>query len=295
MISWKKGIVLAIVLSGIIISETTAQHYSHYSKHTAYRRNTQKGLLANDKLTITAGLGAAAYFGDICDGIDCAKPRMSAGIGGMLRVTDRIGAMVQFNYFRLYAEDVYTLRNFRFRSDNAEMFAAAFVNMFKYERYEFRSRIFNPYLFVGIGTCYYAPQGYYKGGWYDLRSVQTEGVPYSTFSAMIPFGFGVNFHVGPKLDIQLEAAYRKTFTDHLDDVSSDKWLSSDAFATELEKNLANPSGMGDEYWKNNPVAYRGNPNKDDWYVITQVKLKYSLSKKRHKISRNGLHKNHRRY
>lgn len=293
MILLRKGILVLFVLTVFLGAELKAQHHPHYSHNRYHRPTTQKGLLANDKLTFTLGLGASAYFGDICDGLDCAKPRPSAGAGVMVRFTDRIGAMMQINYFRLYAEDTYKARNFRFKSDNGEVFVAAYYSMFKYERYEFSSHRINPYAFLGFGMFYYAPQGYYKGGWYDLRSYSTEGVSYSQFAPMIPFGIGINFQVSSKVSLILEGAYRKTLTDYVDNVSSQTWIPESEFSNDIARGLANPSGMGDDYWKDNPVAYRGNPDKDDWYFISQVKLRYSLSKKRHKFSKTGLHKNKR--
>ena len=106
------------------------------------------------------------------------------------------------------------------------------------------------YIFAGIGGFYYDPWGTNKflnsdtmnvgnGQKYRLRELHTEGQgfeggptmfseevtgeansTYSNFAICIPFGFGIKKAFHSTAGIKLEASYRFTNTDYLDDVST---------------------------------------------------------------------------
>ena len=83
------------------------------------------------------------------------------------------------------------------------------------------------YAFSGIGGFYYNPVGQSPDGVkYKLKPLRTEGQglpggaePYSGVSACIPVGFGIRKAFNGNGGIKLEASYRFTFTDYIDDVS----------------------------------------------------------------------------
>ena len=109
---------------------------------------------------------------------------------------------------------------------------------------------FGLYIFAGFGGFYYDPWGTSKflnsdtvnvgnGQKYKLRELHTEGQgfeggpemfseevtgkknsTYSNFAICIPFGFGIKKAFHSKAGIKLEASYRFTNTDYLDDVST---------------------------------------------------------------------------
>ena len=116
---------------------------------------------------------------------------------------------------------------------------------------------FGLYIFGGIGGFYYNPQGYSNFGdeeiMYDLRPLRTEGQglispndafyandvtreinyqdyafpqtngpkgTYSKFAICTPFGFGIKKSFHSTAGIKLEAGFRFTNTDYLDDVST---------------------------------------------------------------------------
>ncbi|MEC8969321.1 MAG: hypothetical protein VX756_09255 [Bacteroidota bacterium] len=84
------------------------------------------------------------------------------------------------------------------------------------------------YAFSGIGGFYYNPVGQSPDGVkYKLKPLKTEGQglpggaePYSGVSACIPVGFGIRKAFNGNGGIKLEASYRFTFTDYIDDVST---------------------------------------------------------------------------
>ena len=59
-----------------------------------------------------------------------------------------------------------------------------------------------------------------RGSWYDLQPLKTEGNKYNRFILAVPFGLGVKFNISYKVNFGFEIGARKTFTDYLDDVSS---------------------------------------------------------------------------
>lgn len=266
---------ILIILFAIILlaQEGYSQHYNRkfYRKHFSNR-----GFLGGEKFSFTAGLGTSTYFGDLCDGFHCAKFRPNIGGGIMYRVTPNIGTMLNVNFVRLYSDDYHESRNFQFRSNNLEFLLAGYYQLFAHEKMDYRNKFINPHIYFGVGLMYFNPQGNYNGEWHNLRPLQTEGVAYSSVTPVIPFGAGVNFHLSQSLSVLVEAGYRKTFTDHLDDVSSNTWVSKTQFQNEVAANLANP--YNDQY--NPGSGQRGNPNKDDWYFVTQVKIRYSIVKKK---------------
>ena len=113
-----------------------------------------------------------------------------------------------------------------------------------------RNQKFGVYIFAGIGGFYYDPWGTNKflnsdtvnvgnGKKYRLRELHTEGQgfeggpkifseevtgkkysTYSKFAICIPFGFGIKKAFHSTAGIKLEASYRFTNTDYLDDVST---------------------------------------------------------------------------
>jgi hypothetical protein len=68
----------------------------------------------------------------------------------------------------------------------------------------------------------YDPNNIWEDRYYELRPLRTEGQleEYSRLIAAIPFGFGFNLNVRNNWKFGIEASYRTTFTDYLDDVST---------------------------------------------------------------------------
>jgi hypothetical protein len=92
---------------------------------------------------------------------------------------------------------------------------------------------FTPYLFAGLGL-------------FGLSGNQNKTAEYSNVQAAIPFGGGIKYIYNPKWYLSLEFGVRKTFFDHLDDISA-----------------------GDRRQKN--YQY-GNPNDNDNYYFLGISL-----------------------
>lgn len=243
-------------------------------------------------------LGTTTYYGDLCDRFDCMVFRPNFGIGYAYRWDRNVSVRAELNYYRLESKDYYAYRNFSFRSGNVEAYVAAVYDIFPFHQRFKKRKLLTPYVFGGIGITYFNPHAKYNGKWYALEPLHTEGNSYSRVTAMIPFGLGVKIKSGKGFDYYLEAGYRKTFSDRLDDVSSHNYQPLSSFAdgsaaqalsnrtTEPYAVANNPDGkIGDNY-----RGYRGNPHKKDGYFILQVKVVYtpklkflSVPRYRHKI------------
>lgn len=78
----------------------------------------------------------------------------------------------------------------------------------------------NGYLFLGFGGLYFNPKTTVDGKEYASQPLQIEGVAYSRFAFVIPFGVGAKMKLTPFVNLAFEAGWRKTFTDYLDDVGT---------------------------------------------------------------------------
>lgn len=134
--------------------------------------------------------------------------------------------------------------------------------------------------------------------------------PYSPVQLALPFGAGVRYRVNNYIDLEFEVGYRFLFTDYIDDVSLDyvdlgaldsdlarsmsfRSLEPNAVASGKSRNLetwlspedyhqvVSPTdgntyhvlaGYGHDQVKN----LRGNPNDNDHYIVTSIKIKYIL-------------------
>jgi hypothetical protein len=161
-------------------------------------------------------------------------------------------------------------RNLNFESmiiEGALLFQVHLIKEKTGNRYNLRSPagrylgIKNPigigiYAFTGIGGFSYNPVGQSQDGIkYKLKPLRTEGqgLPggaetYSGISACVPIGFGFRKAFNGNGGIKLEASYRFTFTDYIDDVST-VYYNNDYLAANVSSvaaQMADPS-LGAEY------------------------------------------------
>jgi len=257
-------------------------------------------------LIVLGGLGTSTYFGELAnprDYID-AKPSVTAGLQYFF--TNRISARAELTYFQLSGDDAKAdessrkKRNLSFVSNNIEFNAVGIIQLSPHgQRFYQRPKI-NFYGFAGIGLLYFNPKTEYQGKKVALQPLQTEGVKYSRFTPVVPYGLGAKLMLGSFLSVSLEGGYRKVFTDYLDDVSTvhkDPASFSDPVAAALadrRPEIGLPAVA--------PGAQRGNPGKKDGYLLLNVKLEYYLpgnifgnsNKRPYKNKRKAYYKKRRR-
>lgn len=139
-----------------------------------------------------------------------------------------------------------------------------------------------PYLFGGAAIFRFDPETQFDGDWIKLQPLGTEGqglpgyeAPYNLTQISIPFGGGVKFIINDAWSIGLEFGFRRTFTDHLDDLSSmtvnylDVYNGNGSLAAKFSNMLISGPENGDVDYQ------RGGPN-DDWYHIGGLTISYFL-------------------
>ncbi|MBO9731768.1 MAG: outer membrane beta-barrel protein [Chitinophaga sp.] len=179
-------------------------------------------------------VGGAQYFGDLNTrgALNTLKP--AVGIYYRKYLNDYVGARVHARYMQLGYSDVYNknefqrLRNLSFNTNLFELALQGDFNFFRFEPGSLHER-FSPYLTGGASIFYFNPYTYLNGQKYFLQPIRTEGQgtalyparkPYSLVSYAWLIGGGFKYNISKKVNVGLEALYRFTQTDYLDDVSS---------------------------------------------------------------------------
>ncbi len=188
-------------------------------------------------------------------------------------------------------------RNLHFRSHVVEFSATAEVNFMRYMPGNTKNWI-APYLFTGIAMVWFNPKAEYNGQWVPLRPLGTEGqgMPqypdrkkYSLLQPSIPIGLGVKMVVSRLVTVGFEIGHRFTFTDYLDDVSTNyvsKQEFIDFYGSEKGTKVYELSRRSHEIDPEEsygsvtkPGEVRGNPGSKDSYLFSTFTIAYKLPNK----------------
>jgi Domain of unknown function (DUF6089) len=236
--------------------------------------------------------GAAYYIGDL-------NPTRHYPVG----TQPAVGFFYRYNFNQHYAfrlQGLYThlqafdsdsndslqlLRNLGFRTVLFEVAATFEINFLKYRGLGKDTKNWTPYMFFGLAYFHMNPQNKLNDTWYDLQPLGTEGqgstvggAPYNLDVISIPFGFGFKFALTDKWDLGLEWGLRRTYTDHLDDVSGN-YVDNAQLTFEtgpLTAALADPSPLRPTGI--NTGRARGDGYTRDWYQYTGISLSMLLSR-----------------
>lgn len=260
-------------------------------------------------------LGGANYLGEI-GGID--DPRASIldvrldqttpTVGGFFRIGlhPRIGLKTSVNFVQIKGEDASSTnparraRNLNFRNRMVEFGLTAeiiYASLGDLTNEGSSNPNFTTNLdFTVFGGFYgvlhnptaritFDPNNMWEDRYYELRPLRTEGQmeEYAKLIAAIPFGFGFNVNVRNTWKFGLEASYRTTFTDYLDDISGQyadpstldplaQALSSQSneFVIALINDPSSGSVANHQY--SEAGTYRGNPMTNDGYGTIQFTI-----------------------
>jgi hypothetical protein len=232
-------------------------------------------------LILSGGLGTSTYYGDLANSNAYIKANPNVNAALQYFLTNRIGARVELNWFTLAGDDKdangggRVERNLSFQSSNFELSAVGMINLFTHGDRFYRRPGINIYGFAGIGLLYFNPKASDQlGNSVSLQPLKTEGVAYSLVAPVIPFGLGIRFKVNPMFNLSIEAGFRKTFTDYLDDVSTTypgaSSFNGDAQAIYFSDRRVDPALNG------TAGGVRGNSNSLDSYLLLNAKVEYYL-------------------
>jgi hypothetical protein len=255
------------------------------------------------------GLGAANVLGDLGganrDGthfvrdLEYKLTRMNGMAGFRYRIAKQMYIKTGFYYGRLLGNDNTTKwyarssRNLSVRTDIWEL-SSHYEYTFNNERDGHHYNIKHVhgwkgihilcYGFAGVGIFRFNPKGAYNGSYYALQPLSTEGQgmtggpakKYSRIGVCIPFGLGAKYSLGKHWSVGIEYGLRKTFTDYIDDVSTnyyDKTLLRGAKG-DAAAYFSDPSGI------KVTGEIRGNPKYTDAYMFALVTVGYKYHKGR---------------
>lgn len=244
-----------------------------------------------DKASYTLGLGSVFYNGDLDQKIGNLSPAAS------LALTLPIAEKVHLRFNALYGSYAAAdstgrnqVRNLSFKSPLYEVGVLVVYEPFKNSRNGFfRKSHLSPYAVYGANFFYMSPMANYKGQWYDLQELGTEGQnlpsnlansypkPYKKYQFAIPFGFGLSYYINSKVSINAEFTYHFTFTDYMDDVGSEYYPDADIMKTynPIAAALSNRSSK-----TVSEQVSRGNPGKKDGYLVPMLSFTYHIPQKR---------------
>ncbi|MCW3462118.1 type IX secretion system protein PorG [Chitinophaga nivalis] len=179
-------------------------------------------------------VGAAQYFGDLNTrgALNTLKP--AVGIYYRKYMNDYVGIRAHGRFMQLGYSDTYNKNEFQKRrnlSFNTNLWELALQGDFSFFRFEPGSLDyrFSPYLTGGASIFTFNPYTYLDGQKYYLQPMRTEGQgtalyperkPYGKVAYAWVIGGGFKYNLSKTMNIGLEALYRFTQTDYLDDVST---------------------------------------------------------------------------
>lgn len=250
--------------------------WSGFAQHAKINKAQKVKAETKFQSEIGAYVGMSTYAGDLTERpFEPLESDISVGLFYRKPFTKRFSLRGNLFWGQLSGDDARNSvesglwqRNLRFETDIFEASAQVEYRPFVLES-EFYQ--FSPYGFVGLGAFYFNPKTEVNGVKYNLQAYRTEGVEYSLFQYCLPFGGGIKVALNNRASVGLECGWRKTFTDHLDDVSTNyptniaelAELNSTAFLLSYRGAVVDP----DAPLVPSAGGGRGNPEKKDWYMF----------------------------
>lgn len=244
------------------------------------------------KISIHIGGGIAAYNGDLMEkDINLfSQPGYSVNLGVSFPFLEKLSARFDVGVQKLQAADSKNsnaglkARNLSFKSTVFDASISAEYSFLSLKRFPA-----TPYISAGLGFITYDPYTTdASGNKQYLRELATEGQGlaaypdrkiYKRTAVQFPLGVGVKYPIGDKIKLQLEVNYHFTGTDYLDDVSTDRYPDKallDARNPLTSKFTYRGNEVGAGAYPTGSGLRRGNPNNNDGFITSQLKVSYSF-------------------
>lgn len=236
--------------------------------------------------------GLSNYQGDLTDKFYVKNSsKAAAGINLQYELSERVLLRGGFMYGKITGNDDFNtktylqLRNLDFTSSIAELSLIG-----EYSIFNLNNIRWTPYIFGGVALFHFNP--YTHGLDHEkifLKPLSTEGQglegypesrPYSLTQVSLPFGGGFKYALNDNIRIGAEVGIRKTFTDYIDDVSTNYADPSDLLEQRGQR-AVDFAYRGDEVPGGNP-AYplkgdqRGGADQKDLYYFSGLTLSFRL-------------------
>jgi hypothetical protein len=231
-------------------------------------------------------VGGSYYIGDLNQYSHFKNTNFAAGVLYRFNVHSRLAIRANLTYGSIEASDAESKfallrnRNLSFQSKIYELAGGVEFNYFPFQIGHSKYRG-TAYLLAEMGLFHMNPTTEYNGEEIELQSVGTEGQGtelsskkgYGKTQLTIPLGLGCRFSLGKSVSLSFEYGIRKTFTDYIDDVGSNRYVDATALAAingPIAGALSNRSLDGSRYGK------RGNTSTGDWYSFFGMMLTFRL-------------------
>ncbi|MCS3797518.1 DUF6089 family protein [Niastella sp. OAS944] len=248
--------------------------------------------VSQQRFHVTLSAGLSNYAGDLQDHqFTLQQSNFAFGAGIKYDFSPHLALRLAYNHASIEGDDkkssdpLLRARNLSFASKINEGSL-----LLEYTVLNLEDRKVSPYIYSGVSVFHFNPYAYDTlGNKVFLKPLSTEGQgleqypdrkPYKLTQFAIPFGIGVKFRISENTVLAYEVAVRKTFTDHLDDVSNtyvDQFALAQARGTkavEMAFRADELKGSTSTYPADGSV--RGGPKYDDWYYTTGFTLYIGL-------------------
>lgn len=259
------------------------------------------GFTANAQYNWDIGfsLGASNYLGDIGGNVltrrdfvadmKLVQTKPSAGVFARYKLNPWLSLKGNLSWARLAGDDKLTTnparnaRNLNFRNDVIELAGVCQFNFYDVNdlgrsfRYQDN---FCAYIGLGAGVIYHNPKAYYNGEYVALRPLRTENYDYTMFTAVVPVSGGFTFTFDKQFKVGFDLSWRTTFTDYLDDVSTD-YADPSLLPSQMAIELANRTDELDyiepAFAENfTPGSKRGDASHNDSYLTSTLEISYAF-------------------
>ena len=236
-------------------------------------------------------VGAAGYQGDLkAKSISFKQAKLLGSIGIRYDLSEHLTARSYFTFTSLQADDKKGTATMQQRNLNFKTKIFDWELTGQYNIFSLNNKWWTPYLFTGIAFFHFNPYtNDANGNKALLKPLSTEGQEFVTgikeyklTQLSIPLGFGVDYSLNEDMRVGLEFGYRKTFTDYLDDVSTN-YADEASLRTTRGQTAVDLAWRADEINANPYPAkgtIRGNPQYKDgyYYVALTYTVRYFFDK-----------------
>lgn len=231
-------------------------------------------------------MGASNYRGDMAPRVAPKESHPAIGVFVKRNLSQFFSFSVSAKQGRISGDDDnfdhLEGRNLSFRSDITEISAVFEFNFFPFLK-GLKPDQFTPYVYSGLAMFRFEPKTTLNGETYNLKEFRTEGQGlsdeepsrYANYQPSIPIGGGVKLQLNRRLNLTFKLGYRATFTDYLDDVSTD-YPSKDELANSKGAVAVALSDQSKDQRYTGEGKQRGDPQNNDWYLFTGFTLSYNI-------------------
>jgi len=235
--------------------------------------------------------GVSNYQGDLQESrFTFNQGNAAFGVGLSYQITNHLSIRGMGTFGRIQADDRFNRDSFLVKRNlnfHSKIYDLSLTGV--YDFLDLSTHRVTPYVLAGLALFHFNPYSTDAlGAEVNLRSLGTEGQGlaaypdrkvYNLNQLSIPFGGGVRFAVTNNIILGFELRLHKTFTDYLDDVSTNYVDEATLLAARGQQSV-DFAFRGDEL--KNPLPYpadgtkRGSPEFKDWYYFTGLTLSLRL-------------------